>query len=341
MKSFTARLIASSRVRLAVTYLAIIMVLSFGFSGFLYVQSVQEAKGNLSRQSTRLRDYLYFTSPEQIQSIQDNQLQAFKKSLIKRLLVLNLGMFVLGGCLSIILAKRSLRPMERALEAQSRFTSDAAHELRTPLTAMKTEIEVALRSKKLKLSEAKETLSSSLEEVVKLELLTSALLRLARDSRNIDRTYWQHYKLADILQTAYDRLAEKSKLKCIGIELPKTKLIIFGDQDRLVELFVTLLGNAIKYSPNKSKIQIKAHKDHNSMVVIKVIDNGIGISQIDLPHIFERFYRADHSRNKSKVDGYGLGLSLAESIVKTHNGKITVKSTVGEGSVFTVLLPNK
>ncbi len=341
MKSFTARLIASSRVRLAVTYLAIIMVLSFGFSGFLYVQSVQEAKGNLSRQSTRLRDYLYFTSPEQIQSIQDNQLQAFKKSLIKRLLVLNLGMFVLGGCLSIILAKRSLRPMERALEAQSRFTSDAAHELRTPLTAMKTEIEVALRSKKLKLSEAKETLSSSLEEVVKLELLTSALLRLARDSRNIDRTYWQHYKLADILQTAYDRLAEKSKLKDIGIELPKTKLIIFGDPDQLVELFVTLLGNAIKYSPNKSKIQIKAHKDHNSMVVIKVIDNGIGISQIDLPHIFERFYRADHSRNKSKVDGYGLGLSLAESIVKTHNGKITVKSTVGEGSVFTVLLPNK
>ena len=341
MKSFTARLIASSRVRLAVTYLAIIMVLSFGFSGFLYAQSVQEAKGNLSRQSTRLRDYLYFTSPEQIQSIQDNQLQAFKKSLIKRLLVLNLGMFVLGGCLSIILAKRSLRPMERALEAQSRFTSDAAHELRTPLTAMKTEIEVALRSKKLRLSEAKETLSSSLEEVVKLELLTSALLRLARDSRNIDRTYWQHYKLADILQTAYDRLAEKAKLRDIGIELPKTKLIIFGDPDQLVELFVTLLGNAIKYSPNKSKIQIKAHKDHNSMVVIKVIDNGIGISQIDLPHIFERFYRADHSRNKSKVDGYGLGLSLAESIVKTHNGKITVKSTVGEGSVFTVLLPNK
>lgn len=341
MKSFTARLIASSRVRLAVTYLAIIMVLSFGFSGFLYAQSVQEAKGNLSRQSTRLRDYLYFTSPEQIQSIQDNQLQAFKKSLIKRLLVLNLGMFVLGGCLSIILAKRSLRPMERALEAQSRFTSDAAHELRTPLTAMKTEIEVALRSKKLRLSEAKETLSSSLEEVVKLELLTSALLRLARDSRNIDRTYWQHYKLADILQTAYDRLAEKAKLRDIGIELPKTKLIIFGDPDQLVELFVTLLGNAIKYSPNKSKIQIKAHKDHNSMVVVKVIDNGIGISQIDLPHIFERFYRADHSRNKSKVDGYGLGLSLAESIVKTHNGKITVKSTVGEGSVFTVLLPNK
>ena len=341
MKSSTARLIASSRVRLAVTYLAIIMVLSFGFSGFLYAQSVQEAKGNLSRQSTRLRDYLYFTSPEQIQSIQDNQLQAFKKSLIKRLLVLNLGMFVLGGCLSIILAKRSLRPMERALEAQSRFTSDAAHELRTPLTAMKTEIEVALRSKKLRLSEAKETLSSSLEEVVKLELLTSALLRLARDSRNIDRTYWQHYKLADILQTAYDRLAEKAKLRDIGIELPKTKLIIFGDPDQLVELFVTLLGNAIKYSPNKSKIQIKAHKDHNSMVVVKVIDNGIGISQIDLPHIFERFYRADHSRNKSKVDGYGLGLSLAESIVKTHNGKITVKSTVGEGSVFTVLLPNK
>lgn len=341
MKSLPSRIISSSRVRLSLTYLSIIMILSLGFSSVFYLQSVNEAKGNLNRQAFQLRDYLYFATPEDIQKVQDRQLTLFRKNLLDRLAILNAGMFLLGGSVSLLLARRSLRPLEQALESQSRFTSDAAHELRTPLTAMKTEIEVALRSKVLKTSDAKEVLNSSLEEISKLETLTAALLRLARDTEKTDKTHWLDYKLSEILDSSYDRLADKAKSNNVNIVIPKTKATVFGDPDQLVELFVTLLGNAIKYSPSGSEVRLKVSRLGDSRLAIDIIDEGIGITEVDLPHIFERFYRADQSRNKSKVDGYGLGLSLAKSIAELHGGKITVKSKFQEGSTFTVCLPIK
>lgn len=341
MRHFTSRLITSSRVRLAATYLAIIMVLSLGFSTVFYTQSVHEAKTNLRRQSIELKNYLYFASPQDIQNIQDGQLKLFKKSLLKRLGALNLGMLVLGGCVSVVLAKRSIRPLEEALESQGRFTSDAAHEFRTPLTAMRTEMEVALRTKNLQLDDAKDTIKSSLEEVTKLEILTSALLRLARDGRKADKTNWQSYKLSEILQAATDRLKDEASSKRVDISLPKNSLTVYGDSDQLIELFVTLLSNAIKYSSEGSTVSIKSSKNGDSGIRVEVIDKGIGMTEVDLPHIFERFYRADQSRNKTKVDGYGLGLSLAKSIVDAHSGRISAKSKYGKGSTFTVLLPAK
>lgn len=339
MKSITNRIIRSSRVRLAGTYLIIIMVLSFGFSAMFYIQSVHEAKANLRSQSVELKDYLYFASPEELQNIQDGQLKLFKHSLIKRLAVLNSGMFILGGCVSILLATRALRPLEEALEAQSRFSSDAAHELRTPLTAMKTEIEVTLRDKKLKISDARETLESSLEEISKLEVLTSALLKLARDGQVITKENWQDYKISEILKFSINRLESETSKSKIKVEMQESDLTIFGDSDQLIELFVTLLSNAIKYSPAKSLIKIKISKYNESKIKVDIIDKGVGITEVDLPHIFERFYRADQSRNKTKIDGYGLGLSLAKSIVDAHEGHIKVKSTYGKGSTFSVYLP--
>jgi len=101
---------------------------------------------------------------------------------------------------------------------------------------------------------------------------------------------------------------------------------------------VPLLGNAIKYSPDGSDITISS-KIKDNKVFTSITDKGIGITVVDLPHIFERFYRADQSRNKSKIDGYGLGLSLAQAIATNHKGKISVKSTYGKGSTFTVELP--
>jgi two-component system sensor histidine kinase CiaH len=328
-----------ARTRLALTYLSIIMVLSLGFSYAFYQQSLSEARFGFSRQESQLRDYLYFTTPEGVEHIRNTQLAAFRVNLLKRLTALNLGMLAVGGALSYILAKRSLRPLEDTIAAQSRFTSDAAHELRTPLTAMKTEIEVAVRDKSLKMPEAKEILRSNLEEVNKLETLTAALLRLARSSQQIDETHWQTYKLHDILQEAVKRVQAKATAKKINLQLKPSQLTVHGDSDQLVELFVILLDNAIKYSPNKSKV-ILSTTQKDGTVKIKVQDEGIGINQLDLPHIFERFYRADQSRTHSSANGYGLGLSLAETIAQAHHGKITVNSTPGMGSIFSVQLPS-
>lgn len=329
--------IKSARVRLALTYLAIIMVLSIGFSAVFYHQSVDEARRNLQRQQLQLRDFLYFTTQEGIQGIQDGQLVLFRNHLLKRLVIVNLGMLLIGSGVSYVLARRSLRPLEEALVAQSRFTSDAAHELRTPLTAMKTEIEVAMRAKSLEAADAKELFASNLEEIAKLETLTSALLRLAKRSEAIDMSQWHHYKLEDVLGAAEKRVGDMAQKRKVTIERAKTKVVVFGDSDQLTEMFVTLLANAIKYSPQKSIVKVVVREKENK-ICVDVIDKGIGIAEVDLPHIFDRFYRADQSRNKSKAEGYGLGLSLAKAIADAHGAKIKVKSKYGKGSTFTVLL---
>ncbi len=336
--SIPAFTITSARLRLALTYLSIIMILSLGFSGVFYYQSVDEARRNLQRQQVQLREYLYFATPEGIQTIQDRQLSLFRNNLIKRLAAANAGMLLLGAGVSYILARRSLRPLEEALQAQSRFTSDAAHELRTPLTAMKTEIEVGLRAKTIKTSEAKEILTSNLEEIAKLEVLTSALLRLAKSSETIDKSQWKDYRLDDVLHTAEARVANRAKARNITLQRQKTKLVVHGDPDQLTELFVTLLANAVKYSHENAKVQITAARKDDK-IRVDIIDKGIGIAEVDLPHIFDRFYRADLSRNKTKANGYGLGLSLARAIADAHGAEINVKSEYGKGSTFTVELP--
>lgn len=314
------------------------MALTVGFSAVFYVQTMRDADLGFLQQQNQLRDNLYFTTPDGLQRIRDENYDRFRNNLIAKLALVNAGMLVIGGAASYLLARRSLRPLEQALESQGRFTSDAAHELRTPLTAMKIETELALRQQSLSGREAREVLHSNLEEIGKLETLTGALLRLARSSETIDTSFWQDYKLQDILDTAVERWIDKAKAAGITLKLPKSKAVVHGDPDQLVELFVPLIANAVKYSAKGSEVVLDAREEDNK-VWVDVIDHGAGIAEVDLPHIFERFYRADQSRNKTQVDGYGLGLSLAQTIARNHGGRISVKSEYGKGSTFTVELP--
>ncbi len=328
----------SARTRLALTYLSIIFVLAAGFSTIFYYQLVGEARRNLQGQRTLYQDFIFFATPERERTIQEAQLRLFKSELKKRLVLTNLVLLGTGALFSYYMAGRSLRPLKEALTAQSRFTSDAAHELRTPLTAMKAETEVALRGKNLTSKEARQVLSSNLEEINKLDTLTTALLRLARSAEQVDKSNWQDYKLADILYAARDRVSEKAKSRGISIRLPKNaRAIVHGDPDQLTELFVTLFGNAVKYSHDKGSIVVKIASGEK--IRVDVIDHGVGIADIDRPHIFERFYRADTARSREGAEGYGLGLSLAEAITTTHGGEIKVKSVYGKGSTFSVFLP--
>lgn len=329
----------SHRSRLALTYLSIIMVLSIGFSAIFYHDSSHEVGVGFKRQVVRLRNNLYFAPSNTIDQIRNDGIDDFRSGLFWRLVFLNFGMLVVGGALSIYLAEKSLEPLEEAMDAQSRFTSDAAHELRTPLTAIKTEIEVALRAGKLTDKEAKEILSSNLEEIVKLESLTAALLRLAKNTHKKDTNQIQDVVVTEILSEAAERVASPLKEQSMTIDLPESAVTtIRGDKDQLVELFVILFDNAIKYGTKKTSVIVTANKD-DGQVVVGVADKGIGISEDDLPHIFERFYRADQSRTKTKITGYGLGLSVAQAIVDSHKGTISATSKLGEGTTFTIVLP--
>lgn len=253
------------------------------------------------------------------------------------LLLLNTLIFVAGGLLSYVLARRTLKPIEQAHHAQSRFTADASHELRTPITAMRAETELALTEPKLTLKQAKQQLVSNLEELDKLTALSNGLLSLARLDNNGLKT--SSVNLSAIVDTAIERVKPLAEAKNQLIKKPKiSKITIMADKALLVDAVVTLLDNAVKYSPKKSQITVTV-KTQSKTVNINIKDQGVGIKASDLPHIFDRFYRADQSRNKTQIAGYGIGLSIAAATLQAHGGKITAVSTPGKGSTFTIQFP--
>ncbi len=318
------------------------MGLSLAFSLVLYNSSSETLNAAYDHQRTAIRQQLYgafgFTpSPVDLDRLRDREISSGQQQLIANLTLANLGVLVVGGLASFYMARRTLRPLEQTMEAQARFTADASHELRTPLTAMQTEIEVSLRDKNLSVDEARELLESNLEEVNKLQELSNGLLTLA----NQDKDGFEAHRVGSkaILKGAIERTAKVAAQHKITIDDKTKALTVLGSKDGLVQLFAILLDNAIKYSPEESQISLSSSVK-GSNAYIAVADQGCGIKSEDLSHIFDRLYRADSSRTKGgKVQGYGLGLSIAKKIVEIHKGAIEVTSKVDEGSTFTVRIP--
>ncbi len=318
------------------------MVISLFFSFNLYQLSVQELDRGLRRPETS-----YTNSQNPIPSQIRDTIRAQREEIyvlarhrvINRLVVTNIMILISGGLLSYYLAKRTLKPIEEAHEAQGRFTADASHELRTPITAMRSENEVALMNPKLTLSEAKKQLQSNIEELEKLTALSEGLLRLASLEKSDLKL--SVIPVRQIIDQAVGQVMTHAKKADITIaqEVPNDANIA-ADEVSLVESVVILLDNAIKYSPKKSTITINANAKQRT-TTIQVRDQGDGIKASELPHIFDRFYRADSSRSKTGTEGYGLGLAIAKNIIDTHGGTLTASSKLGKGSVFTISLPSK
>jgi two-component system, OmpR family, sensor histidine kinase CiaH len=336
------RLIKSAAFQLTLWYLGIIMVLSILFSAALYRESMSQLTEATNRQRAGIQRLLLppgleARRAEYIQALQD-QLDTSRGHLLFRLGALNLITLLLGGGAAYWLARRTLRPIQDSLEAQSRFTADASHELRTPLTAMRSEIEVALREKQLSVTGARALLSSNLEEIAKLETLSASLLRLARFENGLDPHLITKIPVRELFEGAVDRYQMPIAERKINLEVQHGPEAVQGDRDSLIELLAVLLDNAIKYSPARSTITLTS-KPTVGFVTLSVSDQGAGIKASDIPHIFNRFYRADRSRSKEQVGGYGLGLSIAKRIAALHHGAISVESTPGQGSTFRVRLP--
>ncbi|MPN50224.1 Alkaline phosphatase synthesis sensor protein PhoR [bioreactor metagenome] len=145
------------------------------------------------------------------------------------------------------------------------------------------------------------------------------------------------FDMFELLKRASYNFEYKMKEKKIKFELIGGKFIIEADQDRIFQVITNILSNAIKYTNEEDKISIKLYRE-SKYLVCEIIDTGVGISQEEIPYIFERFYRADKSRNR-KTGGAGIGLAITKSIVQSHDGKIEVKSKLGEGSSFKIILP--
>lgn len=343
-------------LKLAGVYLAIIMTISIFFSAMVFQLSTQELSRGLRGPGPGGANGgnggigVIERGPESLlpQSLRDaiaqdrqSRYEEARSRVLNRLVVINLFILVGAGVLSYYFAARTLKPIEEANAALERFTADASHELRTPLAAMRSEIEVALMNPDLKLPEAKHILESNLEELEKLTALSEGLLKLARQ----DAGHFRRERVAidDIIQAAVDKAAPLAQAKQIKLRLPQpSNLHVTGDSVSLAEVLFILLDNAIKYSPTGKSVKIE-FSQKQKQAVIQVADQGIGIRASELPHIFERFYRADKSRasrSEGAAEGYGIGLALAKHIVELHGGTISVQSQSGVGSVFAVALPS-
>jgi signal transduction histidine kinase len=228
-----------------------------------------------------------------------------------------------------------LGSLESAYRFQQRFVADASHELRAPLTAIQANLELLQRHPEMSESERNEALAEAARESTRLTRLVADLLALARADAGLPLRRARVDLDAIVLEECGDvrQLAQGQTLTLDPFE----PVQIWGDEDRLHQLLLILLDNALKYTPPTGGVTVGLCQAGEG-VELSVRDTGVGIAAADLPHVFERFYRADPARGRDP-GGTGLGLAIADWIVRQHAGEIGVTSDLGKGTTVTVHLP--
>jgi signal transduction histidine kinase len=231
-----------------------------------------------------------------------------------------------------------LERLERSFEYIKEFSSSIGHELKTPLAIIKGESEVALR-KERQAEDYRKALSVNIEEANRMIRIVEDLVFLAKldyNPANIKKEIFDFIPfLADIQKRAQTLVTQK-QIDLTGA-IPEVSVTLDGNKLHLSRLFFNLIQNAVKFTPSGGRINLTVHPE-GGVVKVSISDTGLGISEEDMPRIFQRFFHKAESESESS-DSIGLGLSIAKSIAKFHNGDIEVKSKPGEGATFTVILP--
>jgi len=226
--------------------------------------------------------------------------------------------------------------LEDSFKAQQRFTADASHELRIPLTVLKGDIEVTLRRKRTP-EEYEQMLRQKLEIIERMERIVNGLLTLAKADTGTLELHRKKVDLSLLLEEVGQQHLGLFSGKNIDLELNiADEVYITGDEDRLGQVIFNLLNNAYKHAPKQSAITLNLELK-NDTAIIEVKDQGEGIAQDHLPHLFDRFYRADSDRNRA-AGGAGLGLAISKRIIEAHDGSIHVESGA-TGTCFRIHLP--
>ncbi len=239
----------------------------------------------------------------------------------------------------LITLNKMIERLERSFIQIRQFTSDASHELRTPLTILRGELEIALSNPKT-INEYQIIIASALDEVMRLSDVVESLLELSRaDSgqAKMNMSITNISKLIADISEDVEILAESKKIVLEKSIAPNIEIV--ADSARLHQAILNIADNAVKYTPEGGRINIIVDKEED-YVVIRIIDNGIGIPESQVNKIFDRFFRVDESRSQ-EIQGSGLGLSIVKWIIEAHNGQIAVQSSIGAGTSFIVRLPLK
>lgn len=330
----------SARLKLTILYLGIIMLISIAFSAVIYQTVTSEFRLRLGAIEKRLNRQEPPFKPSLGNRPFAQDLNDAKERVILVLLYANTFILITSGVAGYFLAGRTLKPIEKALEEQKRFTADASHELKTPLTSLKTSMEVALRDKKMSIKNARNIIKNNLEDVNALEILTNNLLTLAHHNNNGKHLKFENINLKKTLESTCKKILPQANKKNIKIEKDLEDIELEADKNSLEKMVLTLLENAVKYTQKGGKISLNSTQK-GKHILITVKDNGPGIAEGEIAHIFDRFYRVDQSRSKQKANGFGLGLSLAKEIAESYSGSIKVESIEKIGSSFTIRIPLK
>jgi len=229
--------------------------------------------------------------------------------------------------------------LQQAFTQIRQFTADASHELRTPLAILRGETEVTLSWGKSK-EDYQRALESNLEEIDRMSRIIEDLLTLSRTEAGQAPLNLTRFSLYEFLHSLYEQATLYAEPRNIRIELHaniEQDVELLADRPRLQQALLNLITNAIKYSESDSRVELGFDLIDDD-VVIAVKDHGIGIESRHLPHIFDRFYRVDEARDRD-AGGAGIGLAITHWIVNAHHGHISVVSTPGTGSTFTIRLP--
>lgn len=229
-----------------------------------------------------------------------------------------------------------LNRLQNAFEAESRFISDASHELKTPVSVIKSNCDITLQKKRTD-DEYIDTLRTIKTVSTKMADIINDMFSLMRlDSGLLNPTNFKAVSLNDCIEGALDLCMVLAERKHVTVNASiESGINIFGDKGRLTEAFLNVIQNGIIYSKENGSVNISAvrAKDY---IITSIEDTGVGIKEDELDKIFERFYRSDASRSS---EGTGLGLSIAKAIIQAHRGSISVRSEIGKGSCFSIILP--
>lgn len=264
--------------------------------------------------------------------------------LLNNLLIIIAAGLIIGTTVIILagyyLARHALVPIQLAWDKQQQFVGDASHELRSPLTIIQSNAELMLRHPEHTVEAESKRVTNILREAMRMTKLVSTLLTLARADANQAEIRLAPVVLNEIIEVIAEQFKPLAELK--GLQLTTDTngtLEMLADKERLHQLLVILLDNAMKFTSAPGEITLVSYQKANQ-IHIKVKDTGCGIPEKDLPRVFDRFFRSDKARSR-EAGGTGLGLSIAQWIVEKHNGKITVDSEFGVGTEFRVMLPVK
>ncbi len=309
-----------ARLKLTVVYVLIVGLILLGFSAILYQ--------NLNRNLVDASEDNFADVETHHHFVQDTL-----STVVNEILIIDFIILVVTAGVSYVLAGYTLRPIQKSVEAQKKFSENASHELRTPIAVMKNDAEVLLRNPHASKELVNSTLKSNIEEMDRMSKMVEDLLVLAR-SQNGSEASFATVNLIDVAQNMVKKLQPLAERKGVMLEITHDEVLsIHGNTAGIERVLVNLLQNAIEHTSKGGSVKVRlAHG--NGTVIVTISDTGSGIDEKDLPYIFDRFYKGNGT------NGTGLGLSIVKEIVDQHQGKVELDSVKGLGTTVSVTLPS-